>query len=145
MFAKNDDVAAVRPGSDTTRSSRRRCVPHVAPLEDRSLLSTAGAHLAPFVVSPHGPMVADVHSGTTQLARAEHAASVARTIEAEHFRPVHFPGGFVAVNRRGTHVRFPGGSVNTNRFGTSVFFPGGFVITRFGHTIVSWPGGSITI
>jgi hypothetical protein len=138
MFAKKDDVAAVRLGPDMARKPRRRCVPRVAPLEDRSLLSTAGAPLAPVVVSPHSLVL-------NHGAQGEHAASVARTIEAEHLRTIHFPGGHVAVNHRGTHVRFPGGSVNVNRFGTSVFFPGGFVITRFGHTVVSWPGGSITI
>jgi hypothetical protein len=154
MFAKQDHIASARLGSGTTRKARRQCVPRVAPLEDRNLLSTASVHLAPAAVSPHSLVL----NHTAQVANVDAAG----TIKAESFRTIQFPGGWVAFNRRtahvsfpggsvnssrfgGTHVFFPGGSVNANRFGFArVFFPGGSVIARRGHVFVSWPGGSFS-
>jgi hypothetical protein len=147
MFTKKEHLAAAHRRSDTNKSNRRRCLPGVVTLEERGLLSAAGAALAPAAVSLHAPILnqsplaAEVHPVTNRVARGERAEVVA----ARGFRTIHYPGGSVTINRTGTHVIFPGGSVHVNRHGTIVTFPGGFVVAGFGVVVVSFPGGSITV
>ncbi len=144
MFAKKQHVATVQDRSGTEMKNRRRWIPSVVTLEDRSLLSADGANLAAAAVNLHAPSLnqnahtAEVHSVANQVARAERAA-------APLIRTIHFPGGSVTINRKGTHVTFPGGSVRAGRFGAIVHFPGGSVVAGFGRTVVHFPGGSITV
>jgi hypothetical protein len=138
MVSKKEDGARAHRGSETARSNRRRCVPVVAALEDRGLLSAVAVGLhAPIVA--HSQRTAQIHSVTNQLARHE------ATVAARAFRTIHFPGGSVSIGRYGTHVVFPGGSVHASRHGAVVKFPGGYVVAGLGGTIVRFPGGSITI
>jgi hypothetical protein len=146
MFAKQEHPGTVCRGSDTIRRNRRRCVPGVVALEDRGLLSGAGAELTHAAVSVHVPLphpilhAAQVHAVPHALAHAEHAAiAAARAVR------VHFPGGGVVVTPHGTRVVFPGGSVHAGRFGAAVHFPGGFVVSSFGRTVVRFPGGLIRV
>jgi hypothetical protein len=141
MFAKKEHRARAHGESDTKRSKGRRCVPGVVTLEDRSLLSTAGALSLQFPILNHSPHAAEVHRMTNPTAHGQRAGIVA----ARSFRTIHFPGGSVTVNRHGTHVIFPGGSVHAGRHGTIVTFPGGYVVAGFGGVVVRFPGGSIIV
>jgi hypothetical protein len=124
------------------RRIKRECIPVVARLEDRGLLSAIGAGVASSLHGPilsAGPQVAEVHSMTSQLARRD------ALVAGRDGRVIHFPGGSVTINGTHTHVTFPGGSVHANRHGTVVTFPGGYVIAGFGHVVVRFPGGFINI
>jgi hypothetical protein len=152
MFVKKDSVPSGRPALDTAKRKRRPCVPEVARLEDRALLS--GAHHAPVAVNVTNPTVhiappvSHALSVNAQVVRATSPSLLATAhqkaeVHAESY--VRYPGGAVKVNRHGVKVHFPGGSVKVNRHSTSVTFPGGFVVVGYGGTFVHWPGGSIWI
>ena len=146
MFGISKYKAMIRSESGGTRTDRRRCLPAVARLEDRGLLSTiaAHAHVAPMTLNVHGPIVNQtahvVHSHTL-------TSSVAHRAGAAHpaARTIHFPGGSVTVGHKGTRVIFPGGGVLAGRRGAIVRFPGGFVVAGFRGVVVKFPGGFISI
>jgi hypothetical protein len=142
MGHKTEHAVTVHNGSAAKRRKERRCVPVVAKLEDRSLLSTFGAPVAYGAAMNVGPRVAEIAAANAHLAHQE-ALLAAREARAAY--AIHFPGGSVHIKRHGTHVTFPGGSVRAGRFGAVVTFPGGFVIAGFGHTVVKFPGGFINI
>jgi hypothetical protein len=139
---KREHAQTLSRRSSPLRRIRRSCVPVVAKLEDRGLLSAIGGQVAAALHGPirnAGPLIADVEPMTGQLARRE------AQVKARDALVIQFPGGSVKINRGGTHVSFPGGFVHANRHGTVVTFPGGYVIAGFGHTIVRFPGGFINI
>jgi len=141
MDRKTEHDETMNNSSSTRGRIKRKCVPVVARLEDRGLLSAIGAEVASAMHLPVtvGPQIAEVDSATARFARREALAA------ARGAWVIHFPGGSVRTNRHGTHVTFPGGSVRANRHGAIVTFPGGFVISGLGHTVVRFPGGFIDI
>jgi hypothetical protein len=135
MFASGKLVSAAwhSLGSDATlsRPRRRRYTPEVAPLEERTTLSTAAG--IPAAIAP-----------TVHATAAVHLAAVRS--HGHHGTHVKFPGGSVVSNPGGpTMVNFPGGMVNSSPGSTVVTFPGGFVTSGTGGTVIRFPGGSIVI
>ncbi|MGO9915440.1 MAG: hypothetical protein ACLQIB_12100 [Isosphaeraceae bacterium] len=147
MFANKEHRAMGNCGSDSRSSKGRRCLPVVGTLEDRSLLSVAGAAIAPAAASLHGPILnhtpiaAEVHRLAKPVAQGERAGIVG----ARPLGTIRYPGGSVTINRHGVHVKYPGGSVHVNRHGTIVTFPGGSVVAGFGGVVVRFPGGSVIV
>ncbi len=146
MGLKMEHIGTLTSVSGSKRRNQRQCLPVVAKLEDRGLLSAVGAGVAAEVASSLeraalnvSAQIAEVHSVSGPLARR---SALVATRDAE---VIHFPGGSVTINRTGTHVIFPGGSVHASRHGAIVTFPGGYVVSRFGHTVVRFPGGIINI
>ena len=132
MFAPWSRIAPVLPplGRDRERArSRRRCVPELGALEERTYLSTAGVAVAP-----------TVHVAATTV------KFPGGFVNTHHGTRVRFPGGFViTLPGSNTRVRFPGGFVNSSPGSNVVNFPGGFVNTSPGSTVVSFPGGSVVV
>jgi len=122
-FAKKGQVAKDSSVPAPVKRTQRRCVPDVAKLEDRALLSVAATQYTPFVMQLYSsvlktvPTQQNVIFWDNALARGMSPARLVSVFENAGVNAgtfVRAPGTTVNSNSNGVNVNFPGGSVNVN-------------------------------